>query len=137
MLPREWEAVLEPMPGTLLVRLDRMPERQGEIFLPPQYRDFTRTTVGEVFRVGEGVSGFAPGDRVMLADSIGRRFDLGEPPDVLELWRVSPWQVMLRLKPSVKQGETQGESPLRNFKHGDAWEDPQIGALEGEPRALR
>lgn len=135
MLPTRLAKLVNPPPHCLLVVRDAAPEKINEIVVPFGYRDFTRTTTATVVKVGHLVDGFLPGDRLLLAASVGKCMTFGPLEDV-EVWRVLPAQVMLKLKATDK-AEHLGEHPLRNFQGDKKLIESRIIFEEGDPRGPR
>lgn len=117
MIPREWAALLQPVPGKLFVRRVEQPTMRGRLYLPDgaeNYRRMTRSQEAFVTAVGEGVA-YEPGQRVLLAETVGREVHFGFRGEVRFL-EISPYQILAVLREAPEQPLTLQADPLRGVE---------------------
>lgn len=117
MIPREWAFRLQPVPSKLFVRRVEQPTMRGRIYLPDgaeNYRRMTRSQEAFVIAVGEGVP-FRPGQRVLLAETVGREIHFGFRGEVKFL-EISPYQVLAILREAPEQPLALQVDPLRGVE---------------------
>jgi hypothetical protein len=117
MIPREWAFRLTPVPSKLYVRRVEQPQMRGRLYLPDgaeNYRRMTRSQEAFVMAAGEGVP-FEPGQRVLLAETVGREIHFGFRGEVKFL-EISPYQVLAVLRDAPEQPLALRADPLRGVE---------------------
>lgn len=139
MIGTEILTKLSAPPGRILVQpkvMDAM--TKAGLHLPLGYRTHTRSTEVTVLHGGE--TDFAPGARLLLATTAGRRYYLGYTAlEETEIICISPDDVILELL-GAEDASTENTSVLRNLEGrsdllaeeiaDDKWD-------EGDPEGLR
>lgn len=80
--PLDWSGLTKAPPRKLLVQRAEQPLVRGRILIPEGIRSSTRASEATVISVGEGVSGFAVGDGLLLASSVGQGIAFGDRDEV-------------------------------------------------------
>lgn len=94
MLALELLPLARPLPGRLWVQRVEQPRQIGRIILPDgaaNYRRITRSS--EALVVASRVDLFSVGDRVLLAEIVGREIQFGFRGEVRVL-EISPFQIL-------------------------------------------
>jgi hypothetical protein len=115
MLPLELLNQLYPPYGAMLIQRDERPTIARGIWIPDRTRQSTRAAMATVIRVSPEVREFKPGDRLLLAATVGaKQVRLGARGElVLEVCK--PTQVLAVLEEDGDLVENRGEHALANF----------------------
>lgn len=125
-------------PGKILGRPEEMDTvTKGGLILPVGYRTHTRSSIVRV--LWDSTCTYVRGDRLLLANTAGRRFYLGyTSAEEVEVLVFSPSAVLLKLDQEGVQDAEQSEHYLRNVEgRHDAVPDEDPRWDEGDENALR
>lgn len=137
-------------PEYLLVERDELPEKIGMILLPHGYRQHTIAATGTVRSVGvlssptkpvpceltttgKVAEFWAPGDRVLMSPSSGKRIEY----EGQVLWKVRPEHILLSLGVEMPKIELDDPHPHRSFPDSERLAEPDLLFDEGDPTGLR
>ena len=136
MLALELRERLLPPRGCLLVCRDERPAVARGLWLPARARSASRAAVATVERVASDVRELCPGDRVLLAATVGaRQIHLGERGE-LRLEVCKPSQILALILDDDVAVEHRGEHPLSHLNPAALATEPEPFD-EGDPLAIR